>query len=153
MPSARQLARATKQDPMGTTMRMQTYCTSNGDFEDVRLEAEFKSARARMALIKSAMLVEAPLLVNQKARHPNGGSYMQAYTKVLSKHAEMDAREAKFSAKLHFYSANIDAGINPSAVLDDDELVELRMDMVWLLIVRESYMYFGFDWRTDGPRR
>ena len=151
MPSARQLARATQRDPMGTTMRMQLYRTSNGGFDDEQLDAEFSAARERMVLIKSAMHVEAPPLVNRKSRHPNGGSSLQAYNKAQSKHDEMEAREAKFSAKLVFYSANIEAGINPEDVLDDDELDELRKDMVWLLIVRESY--FGFDWRTDEPRR
>ena len=37
------------------------------------------------------------------------------------------------------------------AVLDDYELGELRMDMIWLLIVREAYD--GFDWKRDEPRR
>lgn len=151
MPSARQLARANQQIPMGTNSRMQLYRTSNGGFDDEQLDAEFTAARKRVALIKSAMHVEAPPLVNQKSRHPNGGSYLQAYNKAQSKHDEMEAREAKFSANLGLYSANIEAGVNPEAVLDDDELDELRKDMVWLLIVRESY--FGFDWRADEPRR
>ena len=151
MPSARQIARATKQDPMGTKMRMQLYRTSNGGFDDETLDAEYSAARERMLQIKAAMHVEAPPLVNQKARHPNGGSYLQAYSKAQSKHDEMEACEAKFGVKLRFYSANIAAGNKPEEVFDDDELFELRMDMVWLLIVRESY--FGFDWRTDEPRR
>ena len=114
--TSRQRARATKQDPMGATMRMHTYCTSDGDFEDELLEAEFDSARTRMALLKSAMLVEAPVLVSlQKARHPTGCSCMQAYNKALSKHDEMEAREAKFSLNLVVYSANVKARIHPSA--------------------------------------
>ena len=132
-------------------MRMRLYCTPDGDFQDECLDAEFASARARMANLKSAMLVEGPLLVNSKQRHPNGGSYYQAYNKALSKHNEMEAREEKFAFNLVIYSAHVESRIHPSTVFDDYELGELRMDMIWLLIVRESYD--GFDWKTDEPRR
>ena len=138
-------------DPMGANARMHTYCTPAGDFADEFLDADYVSARTRMATMKSAMLIEAPLLVNSKRRHPNGGSYLQAYNKALSKHHEMEAREEKFSNNLVIYSAKVAAGVNPSTVLDDYQLGELRMDMIWVLIVRESYD--GFDWKTDEPRR
>ena len=136
---------------MGATARMRLHCTPDGDFLDECLDAEYASARKRMADLKSAMLIEAPLLVNSKRRHPNGGSYYQAYNKALSKHTEMEAREEKFSLNLVIYSAHIESRINLSTVFDDYELGELRMDMIWLLIVRESYD--GFDWKTDEPRR
>ena len=69
----------------------------HGAFLDEVLDADFVSARARMATMKSAMLIEAPLLVNNKRRHPTGCSYHQAYNKALSKHHEMEAREGKFA--------------------------------------------------------
>jgi len=90
-------------------------------------------------------------LVNNKRRHPTGCSYHQAYNKALSKHHEMEAREGKFAANLVIYSAEVAKGGNPATVLDDYPLGELRMDMIWLLIVREAYD--GFDWKTDEPRR
>ena len=138
-------------DPMGANARMHTYCTPAGAFMDEVLDADFVSARARMATMKSAMLIEAPSLVNNKRRHPTGCSYHQAYNKALSKHHEMEAREGKFAANLVIYSAEVAKGGNPATVLDDYPLGELRMDMIWLLIVREAYD--GFDWKTDEPRR
>ena len=149
-PTSRQRSKAAGY-PMGAEARMHQYCTPDGTFLDECLDGEYVAAQTRMATMKSAMLVEAPLLVNSKRRHPIGGSYYQAYRKALSKHEEMEACEAKFSIKLAIYSAQVAARLNPSAVFEDYELGELRMDMIWLLIVRESYD--GFDWKTDEPRR
>ena len=136
---------------MGASARMRSFCTPDGDFLDECPDAEYASARTRMANLKLAMLIEGPLLVNSKRRHPNGGSYYQAYNKALSNHDEMEAREEKFASKLVIYSSHVESRLNPSIMFDDYELGELRMDMIWLLIVRESYD--GFDWKTDEPRR
>ena len=148
MPTARQRALATSREPMGVHMRYQTYCTANGGFEDEWLLADFASAKTRVASLKSAMAVEAPLLVNSNLKHPNGGRYLQHHEKALSKHNEMEAREAKFNLSLMLYKVNLG---DPLTVFAEEELIDLRSDMIWLLIVRESYD--GWDWKRDEPRR
>ena len=82
---------------------MRTFVESNGAFEDERFIATFDASRALMTTRKVSMMAEAPGLLQSKLRHPNGGTYLSAYRKAMSKFEEMEARESKFTPTLNVY--------------------------------------------------